>query len=606
MTLDVTLHLVDSIDEVMALKTWMSERRPFIAVDTETEGLQWWKDQPRMLQVGDSYTAWAIPWHLWGGAILEILRDFQGDLVMHNMPFDIMMFERWSGVQLPRHRIHDTRIQSHLLEPHKSTGLKAVAERHVDRRAAQSQRILNEAMKLHNWTWATVPIDFQPYWVYAAMDCILTSRVHEHHYPLVQQQCPLAYELEMAEGHVLIDVMWTGVAVDRDYTTQRLSEFERYVEQASRWTKDEYGVEAGSDVKVIERLQRDIPSSVYEFTKLTKKTKRPSLDREVLEEVIKTTHHPLAEVVLQRRRIQGICSKYLRKFLELEVNGRIHPSFNPVKRTDDDTNEYSGYGAKTGRMSVSDPPLQQLPRKDNDNPVANVVRKCITASSGNLMVMCDFDQIEFRIYAHLCQDPGLIQAFEREGDFFLNMTREIFSDPTIIKADPRRQTTKNAGYAKIYGAGIPKFALTAGIEVDAAATFMNQLDTLYPAMNTFNQQVDQIARQREQTEGVAYVQSQMTRRRFINDDGRYYALVNYLIQGMAAEVLKMKNVELKAAGLSHLLVLDVHDEMILDCPQEDSPEVAHTLKDIMEDSDLFRVKLTASLDSGPTWGSGNK
>lgn len=602
MTLDVQLHLVDSIEEVMNLKRWMSQSHPFLAVDTETEGLQWFRHHPRMLQIGDSREAWSIPWHLWGGAILEVLRDYRGDLVMHNLPFDLMMFERWAGVKLPRHRMHDTRIQAHLLEPHKPTGLKAVAERWVDREAARSQHVLREAMKLHGWGWDTVPLDFQPYWVYAGMDCILTSRVHEHHHPILRTECPNALDLEMATSFVLIDMMWRGVAVDLEYTRSKLYDFRRYVDEASTWTEREFGVKAGSDVAVIERLQRDIPESVYQFTKLTKKTRRLSLDRDVLEEVVAATHHPLAEVVLQRRRIQRVCSAYLDKFIELSVDGRIHPNFNPTKHKGDEEDPESGYGAKTGRMSVSDPPIQQLPRKSNDNPVANAVRQCVRASPGRTFVMCDFDQIEFRIYAHLCQDPGLIAAFG-EGDFFVNMAREIFNDPTIEKSDPRRQPTKNGGYAKIYGSGIAKFAKTVGTDVSNAQGFMDRMDSIYPGMNAFNHHVETVARNRERDEGVAYVRSLLTRRRYINDDGRYYALVNYLIQGMAAEVLKMKCIEMQQAGLGEYLVLLCHDETVLDAPTEQLSEIAGATQGVMEDPDLFSVALTASTDFGPNWGS---
>jgi DNA polymerase-1 len=602
MTLDAELHLVDSIDEVYALKQWMSESRPYIAVDTETEGLDWWRDRPRLLQVGDAHTAWAIPWHLWGGAILEILRDFRGDLIMHNLPFDLMMFEHWSGVKLPRHRMHDTRILAHIWEPHKPTALKSVSERHVDPRAAQSQRVLKEAMTLHGWTWATVPLDFQPYWVYACMDCILTSRCFDLLHPLVMADSPLAYDLELATCFVLVDMMFRGVAVDEEYAGTKLKDFRRYVDEASGWCQREYGVKAGSDIKVIERLQRDIPTSVYEFTTTTQKTGRLSLNKDVLKEVLLATNHPLAQVVFERRKIQRLASTYLDKFCTLAVNGRIYPKFNPVRHSDSDTeDDTSGYGAKTGRMSVSDPPLQQLPRKDNDYPAANVIRNCITATPGNMLIMCDWDQVEMRVYAHLCQDPGLIAAFD-EGDFFVNIAREIFADPNFQKSDPRRQMTKNAGYAKIYGARERKFALTAGIDVDTATAFMARMDSLYPGMPAFNARIQQVAEQREQTEGLAYVRSIMTRRRYINDDGRLYALVNFLVQGISAEILKMKNVELQTVGLSEYLVLDVHDEMILDAPYEVAPEAGHALKGVMEDNNLLAVKLTASLSTAERWG----
>lgn len=598
MTLDVQLNFVDSIDEVVRLKEWMGERRPYIAVDTETEGLRWWRDRPRLLQVGDRDTAWAIPWDLWGGAILEILRDFDGELIMHNAGFDVKMFEHWSGVELPHHRIHDTRVQAHILQPNRPTGLKYLAERLVDRQAARSERLLKEAMVLNHWTWATVPVDFPLYWIYGALDTVLTSRLHDQFYPQVMTDAPKAYELEMATVWVLTAMERKGMALDADFTREKLRSFQAYVEQCADWCVREYGVRAGSNAKVVERLERDL-AGAYQFTKLT-----PGgalcLDAEVLRDVVTRTGHPLAQTVYNRRRIQKLTSAYLENFLELEHRGRIHPSFNAMKREKEDT---AGYGARTGRMSVSDPSLQNLPRRSNSHPAADAVRNCLTASEGNSLIMCDFDQIEFRLEAHLSGDRALIQAFS-EGDFFVNLTREIFNDPTIEKKDPRRQTTKNAGYAKIYGAGVPKFAATAGITVVEADGFMRRLDQLYPGMNALANRVAAVARQRYNLEEEAYVRSPLTGRRYPCDSpDKIYALVNYLIQGTAAEVLKLKNLELVKAGLGEYLVLNVHDEVITDVPRELFEEIGRVIGGVMNDHSMFSVPLTASVDVADRWGA---
>lgn len=606
MTLDVQLNYVDSIEEAARLKRWMSERRPYIAVDTESEGLQWWRDRPRLLQVGDRDTAWAIPWDLWGGAILEILRDFDGDLIMHNAGFDVKMFEYWSGVQLPHHRIHDTRVQAHILQPNRPTGLKYLAERLVDRQAARSERLLKEAMTLNRWTWATVPVDFPLYWIYGALDTVLTARLHEQLHPQVLADAPRAYELEMATVWVLTAMERRGMALDVDFTREKLRRFQEYVEQCADWCTREYGVRAGSNALVVERLERDL-RGIYQFTKLT-----PGgalcLDAEVLKDIIRVTQqvtgapHPLAQTVYNRRRIQKLASAYLENFLDLEHNGRIHPSFNALKREREDT---AGYGARTGRMSVSDPSLQNLPRRSNSHPAADAVRNCLVSSGGSHLLMCDFDQVEFRIVAHLSEDRALISAF-LEGDFFVNLTREIFSDPTIEKGDFRRQTTKNAGYAKIYGAGVPKFAATAGISVQEGDSFMRRLDGLYPGLNQLANRVASVARERYALEEVAYVRSPLTGRRYPCDGpDKAYALVNYLVQGMAAEVLKMKNVELVKAGLGPYLTLNVHDEVLLDVPVEEFDDAGRATVAIMNDDQLFSVPLTASLEWGDRWGSKN-
>lgn len=602
----VQLRLVDSIDEVWALKQWMSERRPFIAVDTETEGLSWWRHSPRLLQVGDPDAAWAIPWRLWGGAILEVIREFDGDLIMHNAGFDVKMFEHWSGVELPRHRIHDTRVQAHILNPNEPTGLKYLAERYVDAEAAQAEKALHGLMRLNGWGWDTVPIECDAYWGYACMDVILTSRLHQVLHPRVLTEAPRAYDLEMATAWVLVGMERRGMRVDLDYTRRARDAFQDYIDRCAALVQEGWGVRAGSNREVLNVLQRELEGR-YEFTKLTPGGAL-SLDKEVMDDVLQRTGHRLAELVYVRRKHQKLASAYLENFLELEHRGRIHPSFNAMKRQNTKgggEDASSGYGARTGRMSVSEPSLQNLPRRSNSNPSADTIRNCLTASDGCRLLMCDFDQIEFRLEAHFAEDPALRAAFG-EGDFFVNLTRQIFNDPTVERGDPRRQTTKNAGYAKIYGAGIPKFAQTAGIGVEAAAAFMQRLDQLYPGMNRFSQRIQEVARERHESERVAYVRSPLTGRRYPADKlDKAYALTNYLIQGVAAEVLKMKNLELVRAGLGEYLVLNVHDEIILDVPEAEFQDVGRTVLSVMNDDHLFSVPLTASLEWGERWGGKN-
>ena len=217
-------------------------------------------------------------------------------------------------------------------------------------------------------------------------------------------------------------------------------------------------------------------------------------------------------------------------------------------------------------------------------------------------MLCDWDQIEMRILAHFSQDPGLAKAFT-EGDFFLNIVREIFADNTIARSDPRRQTTKNAMYGKVYGAGIEKFSTTAGISIEAGTKFMEQLDTRFPGMNTLKHQVERIAKQRQTAEGRPYVTNPFTQQPyFIKREDKIYALVNYLIQGTAASILKMKVVELDNAGLGDYITLLVHDEVIADVPRDVAKDVASTVKNIMNDASLLTVPVTASLNLGSRWG----
>lgn len=180
------------------------------------------------------------------------------------------------------------------------------------------------------------------------------------------------------------------------------------------------------------------------------------------------------------------------------------------------------------------------------------------------------------------------------------MARNIYSDDTILKADPRRQLTKNAGYAKAYGAGVAKFAETAGVDVQEAKNFLNKLDATYPGIRNFQRDIEHLAMTRKANEGVAYVVSPAGRRHPA-DDGKEYKLVNALIQGTASDLLKQVIVDLDHAGLADHLVLPIHDELMFDVPSEDVDEIREAVVDVMQ-TDEYAVPLTVGADVVTKWG----
>jgi DNA polymerase-1 len=179
----------------------------------------------------------------------------------------------------------------------------------------------------------------------------------------------------------------------------------------------------------------------------------------------------------------------------------------------------------------------------------------------------------------------------------------VYNDESIVKSDPRRQVVKNAGYATIYGAGVEKFARTAGITYEQGQAVRHRWNALFPGVTRLQQEVQNVAIRRRTDEGLPYVRCPVTRRRQVADPGKEYALVNFLIQGAAAAVLKKKLIELDSAGLGEYMVVPVHDEIILDVPLEALDDAADTLRDIMNDDTMFDVPLSASVSYGPTWGS---
>lgn len=578
---DVKLNLVDSIDDVLKLHEWMGERREHnaLAFDTETTGLVVGKDRVRMAQVGDAQRGWAIPWDGWHGLFRSIVDRWDGTWIAHNAKFDVGMLDHM-GLRMPRSRVVDTRIMSHCLWPQYSTALKEVASRLVDSHASSLQFDL----KATDYDWATVPITYQPYWSYAALDPVLTWKVYEIVWPQVQAECPVAFEIENTVSWIVERMERYGAHVDVELAQLRKTQFDKYVNEAADWVKETYGVAPGSNAAVVRVLQEH----GFTFDKATA-SGAVALDKEVLGPI----DHPLAQTVLRRRQLQKLSSTYLKHFIEeRDENDIIHPNINVL-------------GARTSRMSMDHPNLQNLPRKNESNPAADSIRETITTRYGadGVMLMCDFDQVEMRGLAYMANETSMINAFNGDTDFFVALARMVYGDESIVKSDPRRQVVKNAGYATIYGAGVAKFSATAGITLEQGQVVRQRWNELFPGVVRFQREVQRLALSRRDSEGAAYVRCPLTRRKQVADPGREYALVNFLIQGWAAAVLKKKAIELDDAGLGDYLVVPVHDEFILDIPRDRAAEAAATLRDVMNDATIATVPITASVSHGPSWGS---
>lgn len=588
---DVQVTLIDSIDEAWEFTRWLSTKDE-VAFDTETTGLDLQRDRVRLVQFGDEQRAWVVPFERWSGLVHDVVRRYDGWYNMHNAPYDVGMCAN-HGVKIPIHRVRDTRFMLHVLESTGSLALKNAAKKIVGPHAVVGQEKLHDVLtKRGGWTWETIPYDFEPYWFYAGIDTVLTMRVKNELWPRVELDAPRSYDLEMAVAWVTAKMQRNGVRVDREYTSQFRASLLAYVDQVESWCKTHYDVYPGSNRDVAQKL-------LDQGVELTKRTKTGwCMDKDVLSELT----HPLAQATLGRRQAVKLVSTYLDHFLELsQADGRIHPSINTVGGTGKSVFESGGSsGVRTGRMSMNNPNLQNVPVRTKEG---KKVRNCFIAGEGRTWVKADFDQIEMRLLAHLTGEPKMINAFRAEGDFFVNMARDLFNDPDFQKSDPRRQFVKNGGYAKIYGAGIDKFSKTAGATFDEGAAFMRRFDGMYPAVPSWIKQVERLGQRRLDDEGSAYVRSPLTGRRHVADAGRLYTLVNYLIQGTAGEILKMKIVECDQAGLDAYMTLPVHDEIDFDVPTTELDSVITTIRDVMNDDQLLSVPVTTSVEVGQRWGS---
>lgn len=595
----VKLELVDNVDKAREFISWLGERRPHnaISIDTETgerpggkrdDALSPWHGQLRLVQVGDGLTGWAIPWGEWSGVFYEAMDKFDGPIVCHNVAFEARWFEIQSRWKMPWHRVHDTMIMAHLIDPLGSGALKNLTSRYVDANAARMQQVLDDGMVKNGWTWGTVPINYQPYWAYGALDPVLTMRLWEQFWEKCGPDKPYskAYELEMNTRRIVTRMELNGARLDLDYSRKKYQELVDYTEQVKVWAKDTYGFSITSNAQLVRQFEA-LGAMITETTPSGAKSASADQLKLLLRDGTPEVQQ-LADVALKQRKADKLASTYFSNFINDNVNGFVHPSVKTL-------------GARTGRMSIQNPALQTLPKGDD-----TVRRAFLPKDDKHVIITSDLDQVEFRMFASLSQDPNLINLFNMAdatgSDPFTEIGREIYADPTMQKSDKRRGLIKGVVYGRLYGAGVAKQALTAGVPEDQMRAVSNEFDKRFPGMQMFQKRVEDTGMRRLRSEGQGYVNT-WTGRRLPCDEDRVYTLVNYLVQGGAAEVFKSNLVKLDQADLTELLIVPVHDEIVLNAPREDAEEIQRIVRECMTTREGWAVPLTADVD-GPleNWG----
>ena len=597
---NVKLHLVDSVEKAHEFISWLGEKRPHnaIAIDTETgelpggkreDALSPWHGKLRLVQVGDGMTGWAIPWDEWSGVFYQAMERFDGQVVCHNIAFEARWFDIQSRWKIPWERSHDTMIMAHIINPLGSGALKPLSALYVDPKAVSMQESLDQGLIENGWTWGTVPTSYEPYWVYGALDTVLTMRLWEQFYEKCGPQGPYnrAYELEMATRKVVTRMELNGARIDLNYSKKKFDELIQYSESVKTWAANTYGgISITSNMQLV-RLLESLGADITETTPSGAK----SASKDQLQLLIINGNNDvknLAENVLKQRKADKLANTYFSNFIEKSIDGIVHPSVKTL-------------GARTSRMSITDPALQTLPKGDDTVRTAFIPRE-----EGNVIITSDLDQVEFRMFASLSDDENLISLFHKAdatgSDPFTEIGRQVYQEPDMQKSDKRRNLIKGVVYGRLYGAGVAKQALTAGVPEAQMRSVSDSFDANYPGMAMFQRQVDNIGQTRLRNEGQGYVHT-WTGRRIPCDEDRTYTLVNYLIQGGAAEVFKSNLVKLDQADLTDYLIVPVHDEIVLEAPRKDAEEIKQLVRQCMTTTEGWSVPLTADVD-GPleNWG----
>lgn len=590
---DITLKLVTDIDTAWEMKRWAGERREVMGLDTETSGLSAFATDHitgppklRTVQVGDMRAGWCVPWEQWGGAVMEILNNYDGTIAAHNWAFDEKWMRIHAGWDIPWDRIHDTMIMANMIYPGKPAGLKDITDKYIDPRASYGQEVLKKAFAENKWNWHNVPLDYGPFWQYAALDPVITAYIWDH--LRADKLYPKSFDLEMAALRICIGMEDRGIPIDLDYVQTQRDNLDQWAAQTKQWAQDNLGFSITSTAQLV-RFFMAQGAPVHSTTPKG----APSVDKKALA-LYTQDANPLvahtAKLVTDLRKYEKIKSSYFDNFLRYSVDGVMHPSIKTMQ-------------AITGRMSITNPAMQTLHKDDK------LVRRSIVPKEGHVIISSDLDQVEFRIFAHLSNDEQLQNTFkvadETGSDAFTEIGRQIYHDPSFNKEDKRRRLVKGVVYGMLYGAGVKKMAETSGVPESDMQAVQDALLTAYPGIRKYQDEAGREVEDRAKRDpnNMGYIETRFTGRK-IPVEGEYsYRGVNYTIQSTAAEVFKNNLVKIDNAGLGEWTLLPVHDEIILSVPKEIANDAKHELAELMTTTEGWAVPLTSGAD-GPfdRWG----
>lgn len=582
-------------DDMRVFETWMTDHaREVIAIDTETTGLGVFGAGfgIRLIQLGNTDTAWVIRIGPWNGRITAAIHK-HAHFVAHNFAFDAQALDRALGLTIESMtpKLFDTIILSKLIEPHRPSGhkLKPLCTQYVDPNAEDTSDGLTAHFRELGFTkdtgWALIDIHDELYNRYAGLDVIYTARLFEALRVKIKELVlnHLSQFEHTIQGYLNI-MRRRGLRVDLDYAATQQRTFLAEAAEHLQIARDVYGLDnLNSPKQVVEALLRT-GAKLTETTgtgafKVGKEVLLPLAGMDEYWGDIEGFENPneLALHIARGKRAERFGNAYLGKFINLaDPNGRIHP-------------DITGLQARTSRMAVSDPPLQQLPAKDWK------VRRAILADEGNVAISADYAQIEFRILAAMADVKRMKEAIAAGLDLHA-YTAELAYGPDFNKA--QRTYMKGAGFGVAYGGGATGLAKKMGISVSQATSVVKAYNRVYPEIKRWSNKLQRDARASHMT------MRSPTGRILALDRDRIYAALNYQIQSTAADVLKNALEALWLAGLGGHLLMPVHDEIIAQAPQAQADEIAHAISEAM-DTTIMDMHLEAEGEVyGKSWGHG--
>jgi len=519
-------------------------------------------------------------------SLVALLGDPAVGKVGHDLKVGGLVLRR-AGVEL-RGASFDTMIASFMIDPgRRSHGLDALALEHFNVRLRPFEELVGKGREERSF--ADVPVRDAADWCGTGADYAL--RLRDRFAPtLVDHGLERLFrDVEMPLIGVLADMEWEGIGVDGEHLARLATEMRGELAAIERRICDEAGVTF--NINSTPQL-RHVLFEKLQLPVLKKGKTGASTDAEVLEELA-AQGHVVPRLLLEYREISKLLSTYL-DVLPSEVNpatGRIHTSFNQI-------------GAATGRLSSSDPNLQNIPVR---SPRGEAIRRGFVPRPGHRFIVADYSQIELRLLAHLSGDPAFVNAFVAGGDIHRQTAALIFGVAPDAVTPEMRARAKTINFATIYGQGPHALARQLNIGYDDARRFIDDYFTRFAGVRAWLDRTVAEARTR------GYVETIFGRRRYIPElrDKNYNirafgerTATNSPLQGSAADLIKVAMIRVSAALHSAYrarLLLQVHDELLVEAPDAEAQTVAGLVRESMERATVLRVPLVATVGVGDNW-----
>jgi DNA polymerase I len=598
-----SLHNYETVFTDQQLETWLKRiaGAELVAFDTETTSL----DQMKAELVGLSLAVEAgaaayIPLaHRYAGApdqmdrtgVLARLKPWLEDAkrakLAQNAKFDMHALAN-HGVHLAG-AAHDTLLQSYMLESHQRHDMDDLAERHLGLKTISYDEVTGKGASRIGFE--QVPVERAA--EYAAEDADVTLRLHQALFPRVQSDEKLAAlyrDVEMPLVAVLFSMERNGVLLD----TALLKELSREFGEKMKDIEGKAYEQAGQPFNL--NSPRQIQEILFEKKGLKPLRKTPggapSTDEDALQEL--ALDHPLPQLILDYRGLAKLKSTYTDK-LPQSTNprtGRVHTNYGQAV-------------AVTGRLASNDPNLQNIPIRTAEG---RRIREAFIAPPGSVIISADYSQIELRIMAHISRDENLLRAFAAEEDVHRATATEIFgAQPKDVTSEQRRYA-KVINFGLIYGMSAFGLARQLGIERSAAQQYMDRYFTRYPGV------ADYMKRTRESARATGYVETVFGRKLYLPEirsgspgrrQGAERAAINAPMQGTAADLIKMAMIAvgrwLADTRLKSRLIMQVHDELVLEAPEQEVDTVRRELPRLMSSVAQLSVPLVVDVGAGPNW-----